>query len=333
MAPGNEAEIVALRPQDGIDKSVRFYTIHGYRRAVRMAGDGEVVVLVHGFAENALSWRSVFAKLAAKYRVIAPDLLGHGLSDKPRADYSVAGYANGLRDLLTVLGVERATVVGHSLGGAVAAQFAYQFPERVDRLVVVSGGGFGADVHPMLRLMSAPVGGEWMRLLWVPGVQHLARPAAGVLRAVRKQTGLGPAVLGDLPQIVACLSGLRDPKAYRAALQIIRNSVDWRGQAASALDRCYLNEQLPVQIVWGSKDVVVPARHAHNAHAAMPGSRLEIFDGSGHFPYDDDPDRFVRVLSTFMDSTQPRVFDADRWRTTLAAGAPQATGAAAMYAT
>ena len=81
--------------------------------------------------------------LAKRYTVIAPDLLGHGLSDKPRADYSVGGYANGMRDLLTVLGIDRATVIGHSFGGGVAMQFAYQFPERTERLMLVASGGLG----------------------------------------------------------------------------------------------------------------------------------------------------------------------------------------------
>ena len=110
---------------------LRFETIHGYRRAYRIAGSGPVLLLIHGVGDNSTTWQPIHSRLARRFTVIAPDLLGHGQSDKPRADYSVAAYANGMRDLLTVLDIEQATVVGHSLGGGVAMQFAYQFPQLV----------------------------------------------------------------------------------------------------------------------------------------------------------------------------------------------------------
>jgi pimeloyl-ACP methyl ester carboxylesterase len=112
------------------DTALRFRMVHGYRRAFRLAGSGPPVVLVHGIGDSSGTWKPIISALARRHLVIAPDLLGHGSSDKPRADYSVAAYANGVRDLLGVLGVERATLIGHSLGGGVAMQFAYQFPER-----------------------------------------------------------------------------------------------------------------------------------------------------------------------------------------------------------
>ena len=121
--------------------TLHYQTIHGYRRAFRIAGSGPALLLIHGIGDNSTTWHSVHSKLAQRVTVIAPDLLGHGQSDKPRADYSVAAYANGMRDLLSVLDVEKVTVVGHSLGGGVAMQFAYQFPQLVERLILVGAGG------------------------------------------------------------------------------------------------------------------------------------------------------------------------------------------------
>src|SRR6187399_857444 len=141
-----------LRSVREISPTLQFRTIHGYRRAFRVAGSGPAILLIHGIGDNSTTWHTVQSMLARRYTVIAPDLLGHGQSDKPRADYSVAAYANGMRDLLSVLDIDRVTVVGHSLGGGVAMQFAYQFPERCERLVLVGSGGVGASVHPLLRL-------------------------------------------------------------------------------------------------------------------------------------------------------------------------------------
>src|ERR1700712_3541846 len=125
--------------------ALRFRTLHGYRRAYVQTGpiDGTkpVLLLVHGIGQDSSTWSEVLPDLARDHVVIAPDLLGHGASAKPRADYAVGAYACGLRDLLTVLGADRVTVVGHSLGGGVAMQFAYQFPERCERLVLGSRGG------------------------------------------------------------------------------------------------------------------------------------------------------------------------------------------------
>ena len=131
-------------------------TLHGHRVGFRMAGDGPLIVLLHGITSTSDVWLDVMARLAERYTVVAPDLLGHGRSAKPRGDYSLGAYASGARDLLGLLGFERGTVVGHSLGGGIALQFAYQFPEYCERLVLVSSGGLGTEVHPLLRAGGAP---------------------------------------------------------------------------------------------------------------------------------------------------------------------------------
>src|SRR6476660_5674783 len=174
--PGNPN----LRPVRELTPTLQYRTIHGYRRAYRVAGSGPAILLIHGIGDNSTTWSSVQSTLAQRFTVIAPDLLGHGKSDKPRADYSMGGYANGMRDLLSVLDIERVTVVGHSLGGGVAQQFAYQFPERCERLILVGGGCLGRSVHPALRAAS------------LPGVEvaRVAITSAPVRTAVETELGL-----------------------------------------------------------------------------------------------------------------------------------------------
>lgn len=285
---------------------LRYRVIHGYRRAYRMAGRGPALLLVHGISDHSGTWAHVLPALAKHYTVIAPDLLGHGGSDKPRADYAAAAYACGLRDLLGVLDIDRVTIVGHSLGGGVAMQFAYQFPERCSRLVLVSSGGVGRDVHPLLRLASAPGAG-----LALPVLTHLPG-----LQALLPMLDFGP----DARYARERYTALRDRSARTAFLRTLRSVVDVRGQVVTMLDRCYLTRGIPTLLVWGSADRIVPAGHAKKAHAAMPGSRLEIFDGAGHFPHQTDPARFVALLNDFIANTPPAEHDPAHWRTLLRDG-------------
>src|SRR4051812_20505953 len=184
-----------LRPVRELTPTLQYRTIHGYRRAYRIAGSGPAILLIHGIGDNSTTWSSVQSTLAQRFTVIAPDLLGHGKSDKPRADYSVAAYANGMRDLLSVLDIERVTVVGHSLGGGVAMQFAYQFPQLVDRLILVGAGGVTKDVNFALRIASLPMGTEALAVLRLPvGLPAGEAGGRGGGPAVRRTPpGRGPA--------------------------------------------------------------------------------------------------------------------------------------------
>jgi pimeloyl-ACP methyl ester carboxylesterase len=311
----------ALRPVREVTPSLEFRTIHGYRRAFRIAGSGPVLLLIHGIGDNSTTWSTVQAKLAQRFTVIAVDLLGHGQSDKPRADYSVAAYANGMRDLLSVLDIERVTVIGHSLGGGVAMQFAYQFPQLVERLVLVGAGGVTKDVNIVLRLASLPMGGEALALLRLPLMLPALQIAGRAVGMALGSTGLGR----DLPDVLRVLADLPEPMASSAFTRTLRAVVDWRGQMVTMLDRCYLAESVPVQIIWGTQDVVVPVSHARMAHAAMPGSRLEIFERSGHFPFHDDPDRFIEVVERFIDTTEPAQYDEAALRQLLRSGGGEHT--------
>ncbi|CAN5398035.1 alpha/beta hydrolase [soil metagenome] len=305
-----------LQPVRELTPSLEYRTIHGYRRAFRIAGSGPVLLLIHGIGDNSTTWSTVHAKLAQRFTVIAPDLLGHGQSDKPRADYSVAAYANGMRDLMSVLDIERATVVGHSLGGGVAMQFAYQFPQLVERLILVGAGGVTKDVNIALRVASLPMGGEALALLRLPLVLPTLQLAGQVAGTMLGRTAIGR----DLPDVLRILRDLPEPTASSAFTRTLRAVVDWRGQVVTMLDRCYLTESVPVQLIWGRQDVVIPVEHAHMAHAAMPGSQLEIFENSSHFPFHDDPDRFVELVQRFIDSTQPAPYDQTALRQLLRDG-------------
>jgi pimeloyl-ACP methyl ester carboxylesterase len=253
--------------------------------------------------------------------VIAPDLLGHGRSDKPRADYSVAAYANAMRDLLSVLDVERATIVGHSLGGGVAMQFAYQYPERCERLVLVATGGIGREVHPILRVASSPLAELVLPLLRLHGMRIAGRAVLSALEVLGTDLGRDGA---DFQRV---FDSLPDATSQRAFVRTLRAVVDARGQVITMLDRCYLARSVPTLLMWGTRDPVVPYAHALLARAAMPGSRLESFEGAGHFPHHYDPARFLEVLRGFVADTAPASYGAAEWRRLLRTGGAVTTGA------
>ncbi len=293
--------------------------LHGQRIGYRAEGRGPLIVLVHGIAGTSATWDDLIPRLSGRLRVLAPDLLGHGESAKPEGDYSLGAYANVLRDLLEVLGHERATLVGHSLGGGIALQFAYQFPERCERLVLVSSGGLGREVHPVLRAAALP-GAEVV----LPWLSVAARKSVG--RVVHALGGLGLRASADLEESWRSFISLEEPEARRAFLHTVRGIIDLHGQRVSAKDRLYLAAGLPTLILWGDNDRLIPVRHAREAQERIPGSRLEIFPGAGHFPWRDEPRRFAEVLLDFMKTTTPMLPDKKRLRGRLRAGIPPGLG-------
>nr|WP_037618635.1 alpha/beta hydrolase [Streptomyces aureus] len=295
---------------------LRHRVVHGYRRAYRMAGEGPALVLIHGIGDSSATWAELIPDLARTHTVIAPDLLGHGDSDKPRADYSVAAYANGVRDLLATLDIESATLVGHSLGGGVAMQFAYQFPERTERLILVSAGGVGGEVTPALRAVSLPGAHLLLSALRLPGMSLHVGLFLRLMRLVDAD------LARDAPELLNLVDALPDATSRSAFIRTLRGVVDWRGQAVTMLDRCYLTEGMPTMLLWGDRDGVVPVRHAHGAHEAMPGSRLEIFEGAGHFPFHSDPARFLALVQEFTSTTGAADWSRETWRQLLRAGRP-----------
>lgn len=276
-------------------------SLHGHDLFYRRAGSGPVLLLVHGMAGSSATWQPVIDELAEHFTVVAPDLPGHGRSDKPRGDYSLGAYASVLRDLLHHLDLGPATVVGQSLGGGITMQFAYQYPELCERLVLVGSGGLGEDVSPLLRALTLPGVEYVMPVAFVPAIGNAVSGAARLLGKV----GLRPSP--EVVQMWLAYSSLADGDTRTAFLHTLRSVVDHRGQRVSALDKIYLAEQMPTLIVWGDQDRIIPVQHAHDAHDAIPGSRLEIFEGCGHFVHAEEPRRFATLLRDFIASTEPPV--------------------------
>jgi pimeloyl-ACP methyl ester carboxylesterase len=286
-------------------------TLHGHQVTYRTAGSGPVLLLLHGIANSSKTWEGVAPALAERFTLIAPDLLGHGESATPRGDYSLGAHASGVRDVLTALGHDRMTVIGHSLGGGIAMQFAYQFPERCERMVLVSSGGLGREVHLLLRAAALP-GADWvLPLLTSRELRGVGRAVGGLLKRVR----IAPS--GDVKVLADGFASLDNAGSRQAFLHTVRAVIEPSGQRVSAHDRLALAALLPTLIVWGEKDSIIPASHAVAAHEAMPGSRLELFPDAGHMPHDDDPDRFAEILTDFCESTAPAELTADHWRPML----------------
>jgi pimeloyl-ACP methyl ester carboxylesterase len=289
----------------------RELTLHGHEVTYRTAGRGPVLVLLHGIANSSQTWEQVAPRLSGRFTLIAPDLLGHGESATPRGDYSLGAHASGVRDLLTALGHERATVVGHSLGGGIAMQFAYQFPERCERLVLVSSGGLGREVHLLLRAAALPGADYVLPLLTSPQLLGAGRRLGGLLQRVR----LAPD--GDLEVLARGFASLDNTGSRQAFLHTVRAVIEPSGQRVSAHDRLALAALIPTLIVWGERDSIIPVTHGTAAHEAMPGSRLEVFPGAGHMPHDADPDRFAAILTDFCDTTEGARLTADHWQPLL----------------
>ncbi len=297
--------------------------IHGHNVSYLAEGEGPPVVLIHGVTGTCDQWAPVLDLLSEGHSVVAPDLIGHGQSAKLRGDYSLGAYASGIRDLVVGLGHERVTVVGHSLGGGIAMQFAYQFPERCERLVLVSSGGLGQEVHPVLRAATLP--GSELVLPMIAGAR--VRGAGAAVAGLLERVGLhaGP----DIAEMVRGYGSLADGDTRRAFVHTLRSVIDPMGQRVNATDRLYLAADMPALIVWGRRDPVLPVSHAGVAERGMPGSRLEIFERSGHFPQLDDPLRFSRLLADFIETTDPAELTADSLRERVLAGsAPTVAGGA-----
>jgi pimeloyl-ACP methyl ester carboxylesterase len=284
---------------------LRQLTLHGHRMAYRTAGSGPALVLIHGITSDSSTWRRVMPYLARDFTVIAPDLPGHGRSAKPRGDYSLGANASFVRDLLLALGHSRASIVGHSLGGGVAMQLCYQFPDRCERLVLVDSGGLGREVSLLLRAATLPGSELVLPFLAASRLLDAGRMAGGLLGRLGLRAGT------DAMEIARGHATLSDGEARSAFVQTLRSVVEPGGQRVDASDRLYLAERMPLMFLWGERDSLIPVSQAHDAHAKVPSSRLEIFADSGHFPQLDEPERFLDVLLDFMGSTEPAALGPD----------------------
>ena len=277
----------------GATIELKFLELHGDRVAYRDAGEGEALLLIHGMAGSSATWRAVTPQLAKNFRVVAPDLLGHGESAKPRGDYSLGAFAVWLRDFLDELGIGQATVVGHSLGGGVAMQFLYQHPDYCKRLVLISSGSLGPDVGMILRLLSAP-GAELVLPVIAP------QPVLSVGNRLRSWlTGAGIRSPRGA-EVWSAYSSLSDRQTRQSFLRTLRSVVDYRGQAVSALNRLQLRAELPMMAIWGEQDSIIPVDHAYAAHATRADSRLHVLPRVGHFPQVEAPTEVVELIEDFI---------------------------------
>jgi pimeloyl-ACP methyl ester carboxylesterase len=297
--------------------------LHGHRVIYRVAGSGPPVVLIHGMVNSSRHWEEVALRLADRYTVIAPDLIGHGDSAAVRGDYSIGAHAASIRDMLAVIGIDRATIVGHSLGGGVAMQFFYQFPQRTERLVLVSSGGLGHEVSPLLRSAALP------GMSGVIGVVAHRRILDSLWELGKRLRARGHSKGVYVQAIVRALRPLEQPGARAAFLHTLRSVIDVHGQRVSAVDRLYLLGSMPTLVVWGERDNTIPLEHGRALHEAVPHSRFETLPRAAHFPHLEDPEGLARVLGEFIDSTEPaRIEDAD-WGGIISPRAPRARQGAA----
>jgi pimeloyl-ACP methyl ester carboxylesterase len=285
----------------------RTVLLHGRPVAYVEAGSGAALLLIRGIAGNIGNWQEVIEPLSRRHTVIAPDRPGHGASAPGSGDYSLGALAAGLRDLLVVLGHERATLVGHSLGGGIAMQFAYQFPEITERLVLVSSGGLGPEVSPVLRAAALPGADLFIAATAGTGGRAVSAVARGLA-----SIGLQPNA--DVAEVARGYASLADRDRRAAFLATLRSVIDTGGQRVHAGDRLYLAEGMPVLIIWGEHDPIIPVHHGKSAHDAIPGSRLEVFEGVGHLPQIEAPAAFVAVLERFIAESDPAQFDGEQWR-------------------
>jgi pimeloyl-ACP methyl ester carboxylesterase len=293
-----ENEEVAMTQPTPVEFPVEHMSIHGNDIAFRRGGSGPVLLLLHGIAGSSDTWVPAMRLLHKDFAVLAPDFLGHGQSAKPLADYSLGNQASAMRDFLRLSGVERATVVGQSFGGGVAMQFAYQFPEFCERLVLVDAGGLGREVNWILRLVALP-GAEYAMPVLFPDV---ARRWGDAFFRFLAERGIRTPRAGEMWQAYRSLT---QPENRRAFVRTMQAVIDPGGQSVSAMDRLYLAARIPTLIVWGDHDKIIPLSHAYIAHEAIPNSRLEVMEGVGHFPQVEEPEQFVRILVDFLRATEP----------------------------
>ena len=279
--------------------------IAGGSVAYTQAGSGPVVLLIHGLGGTRRTWRALIGGLALTFTVIAPDLPGHGDSDPPAGDYSLGAHASVMRDLLVGLGHARASVVGHSLGGGVALQFAYQFPQRTDRLMLISSGGLGAEVTPMLRAATLPGAGVV--------VAGLSKVPIGLtqqlLRIVPRLSARS-----DARPVAAGLRGLNGVQQRTAFVRTAHTVLDWRGQTVSASRQTSLLSDIPVLVAWGAGDKTIPPGHHRDFAVRVPHAATVEIPDAGHYPQETASAPLLDAITTFLATTTPFRYSETRWR-------------------
>ena len=254
-------------------------------------GQGPAVILVHGLAASAEFWRYNVGPLAQRHRVHALDLIGFGLSDKDIGEFSLPYAASVMAEFMDALGIERATLVGNSMGGIICAQVAVQFPSRLDKLILVGSAGFGRELDPFLRLWCVPLVGSLVFSFYQRTFPLLKRWVFYDSSSIDEVWLAGAGAM------------LRTPGVKESSLEIARVGVDLRGQRQDLfgdLHRQLAHVTAPTLIIWGSQDPVVPMSHAYRAQQLIPNSQVRIMERCGHTPQVERPREFNRLVLDFL---------------------------------
>jgi pimeloyl-ACP methyl ester carboxylesterase len=282
-----------IAPGEGLMR--RYAGVCGFQMSYVTGGLGDAIVLLHGLGSDSSTWRKILPELARHYTVYAPDMFGCGLSDKPEIAYTIEAMAHYIRLFMDAVGIERAHLVGHSLGGGVAMQTVYFSADRVRRVVLVDSGGLGHDLHWLLRISTLPGAHLIMGLL--------THPRSGVITLAERLEGRrhqGDEDSGYESLVPPILRRLREPEARRSFLRMIRAVGNLSGQKVSALPLLSERAATPFLLIWGGKDRIIPPTHAYAARAQMPHSLVAVIPNSYHQPHVESPEHFCRLTLDFL---------------------------------
>lgn len=267
----------------------RYISVNGVRTHYLVAGDGPSVILLHGVGSSVVAWRENIQPLARRFRVYAVDLPGHGDSEKPRMDYSLAVASRFMIGLQDALGLQHAHLVGQSLGGLIVLRFALDHPERVGRVVTVGTAGLGRDVAWIIRWISVPVVGE-----------VIVHPTASKMKHLLKRVMHGNGSR-DQDLLNEVYRARVSPGAERALVHMVRWGVTPFGLRRRALVLPELPRlKPPLLLIWGANDSISPVHHGYHARTALPTARLAVFEDCGHWVQMERADEFNQLVEAFL---------------------------------
>src|SRR5271165_4368737 len=280
---------------EGLGLERRYVCVCGFQMSYVAGGQGgEAIVLLHGLGSDSSTWRRILPELAARYTVYALDMFGCGRSDKPSIAYTIEAMAHYVRCFMDAVGIARAHLIGHSLGGGVAMQTLYFSPERVERVVLVDSGGLGREVHWLLRASTLP-GAHW-----VIGLLSSPHSGIGAVAGKLEQWRRGGDEASYDSMIPHVLERLREHEARRSFLQMVRAVGSFSGQTVSALPLLPERASTPFLLVWGEKDRIIPVSHAYAARTVMPRAQVTVIPNSYHQPHVECPEQFSRLILEFL---------------------------------
>ncbi len=272
----------------------RYVSVCGFQMSYIFGGQGDSIVLLHGLGSDSSTWRKILPELATQYTVYALDMFGCGRSDKPNIAYTIEAMAHYVRFFMDAVGIPRAHLIGHSLGGGVAMQTLYFSAERVQRVVLVDSGGLGRDVHWLLRASTLPGAHQVIGLM--------SDPRSGIVTVARKleqrQRRSENAEYESMIPLV--LQRLREQDIRRSYLRMVRAVGSFAGQTVSALPFLSERSATPFLLIWGEKDEVIPVAHAYIAATRLPRSQVAVIPNSYHQPHVESPERFCQLTLDFL---------------------------------